>query len=44
MGLANTSHEKLWEGGGTGRGGKGWDTASGTKDLTMLGPKVGLKT
>lgn len=30
------SYEKLWEGGGgEGRGGKGWDTASGTKDLTI---------
>lgn len=31
-------------GGGKGRGGKGWDRASGTKDLTMLDSKVGLKT
>lgn len=31
-------------GGGEGRGGTGWDTASGTKDLTMVDPKVGLKT
>lgn len=38
------SYEKLWEEGREGRGGKGWDTASGTKDLTMVDPKVGLKT
>lgn len=26
------SDEKLWEEGGRGRGGRGWDTASGTMD------------
>lgn len=36
-------YEKLWEGGGKGRGGKGWDIVFGIKDLIMLDLKVGLK-
>lgn len=39
MGLASTSREKSWE-----ECGKGWDTASGIKDLTLLDPKMRLKT
>lgn len=45
MGLTSTSHRRDY-GRKVGRAGVGrdGDTASGTKDLTMLDPKVGLKT